>query len=240
MDAGTDSTGRLIAICGIDGSGKATQTDLLARKAEAEGHRVARVSFPRYGEGFFADLIERYLRGEFARRAADVSPYLAALPYALDRWQAAPEIHQWLQDGRLVLCNRYVPANMAHQGSKLGSEADRRAFVNWVAEFEYGILGLPVPDLCILLDVPPALAVELMTGRNARGGAAEADDIHESDLEHLKATAQVYRQIATEAADPSMAASRGPWAVIECAPAGAVLPPEQIAERVWAEVRKVV
>lgn len=225
--------GRLVAICGIDGSGKATQTELLARRAEAEGFRVQEVSFPRYGQGFFADLIERYLRGEFAERAADVSPYLATLPYALDRWQAAPQLRDWLAAGRLVLCNRYVPANLAHQGSKLPSEAERRAFFEWVARLEYGILELPRPDLHILLEMPPEAAMRLVRERGSRtAGPPQGRDIHEADPGHLQATAAAYRQVAGE--------TSGPWAVIACWHGGAVLPRDEIAGKVWAEVRKML
>lgn len=224
--------GHLIAICGIDGSGKATQTALLAERAEAAGHEVKQVSFPRYGEGFFAELIERYLRGEFAARAADISPYLAALPYALDRWQAAPRLRAWLGGGCVVLCNRYVAANMAHQGSKLPSGAERRAFFEWVSELEYGILELPRPDLHILLDVPPALAAELVTGRRSGAGLAETKDIHERDMAYLEATAGAYREISR--------AGLGRWAVVECAPSGVLLSREEIADLVWREASNVL
>jgi len=229
MEDAPTRKGRLIAICGIDGSGKATQTALLARRAEAAGHAVRQISFPRYGEGFFAELIERYLRGEFAARATEVSPYLAALPYALDRWQAAPRLRAWLAEGCVVICNRYVPANMAHQGSKLPSETERRAFFQWVSELEYGVLELPRPDLQILLDVPPAQAAELVSGRRAAAGLAEAKDIHERDMGHLEATAGAYHEIAR--------AGLGKWAVVGCVRRGVLLSPEEIAETVWREAK---
>jgi dTMP kinase len=224
--------GRLVAICGIDGSGKATQTALLAKRAAAEGWTVEQVSFPRYGEGFFGELIQRYLRGEFAERASDVNPYLAALPYACDRWETSGLLHRRLAEGRLVLCNRYVPANQAHQGSKLAAGDQRRAFVEWVDRLEYGVFGLPRPDLHLLLDLPPALSVGLVEGRNALLGPSRARDIHESDLRHLQDAAAVYRDLA--AGDP------GRWALIACAESGSVLPPDRIARSVWARVRPVL
>jgi len=224
--------GRLIAICGIDGSGKATQSELLAKRAEAEGYPVKHISFPRYGESLFADLVERYLRGEFAARASDVNPYLAALPYALDRWQAAPMLREWLAQGHLTICNRYVAANMAHQGSKLASAAQRRAFFNWVAELEYGVLKLPEPDLHVLLDMPPALAAKLARARKGAAGPPPDRDIHEQDIAYLEATARAYLEIAGE--EP------GRWAIIECARGDGALQRQDIAERLWAEVKCVL
>jgi dTMP kinase len=227
------SLGRLIAICGIDGSGKTTQADLLARRAQEAGLAVRQVSFPRYGEGFFADTIARYLRGEFAARAEDVSPYLAGLPYALDRWQAAGELHRWLAEGALVVCNRYVAANMAHQGSKLAAEQERRAFYGWTQELEYGVLGLPRPRLQVLLDMPCRAALSLTRQRGSRGGMAGGEDIHERDEHHLTATALAYRELAA-------GAWGGPWAIVRCADGDVPLPPEAIAEDVWREVQRVL
>jgi dTMP kinase len=197
------------------------------------GMPLREVSFPRYGQGFFADLIERYLRGEFAVRAADVSPYLASLPYALDRWQASVDVRAWLQAGDFVLCNRYVPANMAHQGSKLADGAERARFFDWVARLEYEVLGLPGPDLQVLLSIPPEVAVGLMAGRAARTQALGAGDIHERDLGHLKATAQAYAELAARGAG-------GRWAIVECCRDGAIRAPEEIADVVWAEVAALV
>lgn len=233
MPAREPARGRLVAICGIDGSGKTTQSELLARKVRGEGLRVREVSFPRYGQGFFADLIERYLRGDFAARAADVSPYLASLPYALDRWQASGDVRTWLEAGDFVLCNRYVPANMAHQGSKLSDAAARRGFFEWVARLEYGVFGLAQPDLQVLLDVRPEVATALMAGRQARTRALESGDIHEADAGHLEATALSYRELASLEVG-------GPWAVVECCGAEGMKPANLIAGLVWAEVRAVL
>jgi len=220
------AAGRLVALCGIDASGKATQTDLLAARARTAGLTVHSISFPRYGQGFFADLIERYLQGEFAERAADVSPFLASLPYACDRWEAANEIRRWLAAGALVLCNRYVPANMAHQGSKIVDDAERREFIAWEERLEYEALALPRPDLHILLDVPTALAERMVRRRNAEAGRPDGQDIHERDSEHLARTAAVYRELA--AADPER------WRVVTCAGGDALLPREEIADSVWS------
>jgi dTMP kinase len=225
--------GVLVAICGIDGSGKTTQSELLAERVRDTGLRLREVSFPRYGQGFFADLIERYLRGDFAARAADVSPYLASLPYALDRWQASAQLWDWLAAGDFVLCNRYVPANMAHQGSKLTDADTRRAFFQWVERLEYEVLGLPWPDLQVLLSIAPHVAANLMTGRAARTEALETGDIHERDMGHLDATARAYRELAELEAG-------GAWAVVECCGGDSMRPPEQIADLVWAEVSRMM
>ncbi len=77
----------------------------------------------------------------------------------------------------------------------------------------------------MLLEVPTDVAVALRRERDAREGRAEGHDIHEADLSYLRATAEAYRQVA--------AMTPGPWAVVQCAKAGRMLPPERIAESVW-------
>ncbi len=224
--------GRLVALCGIDGSGKTTQAELLARRVGDAGHTVEVISFPRYEEGFFGDLIRQYLRGDFAGRAVDVDARLAALPYACDRWEALPRLRGWLAEGKAVICNRYVPANMAHQGAKIEEAAERRSFYGWIDRLEYEVFGLPRPDLQVLLRVSPAVAVSLLRARGADARICSEEDIHESDADYLQATARAYEEVARH--------TRGPWAVIPCAEGSEMLPPERIAEAVWECVGPVL
>src|SRR3990167_2931232 len=118
--------GVFIVLEGADGSGKTTQFKLLAERLRAVGHDVAVFDFPRYDEpsSYF---VKRYLNGDYGP-ASEVSPYTASLFYALDRFEAAPAIKQALAAGQIVLSNRYVGSNMAHQGSKFGTLAEQRKY----------------------------------------------------------------------------------------------------------------
>ncbi|NTU50990.1 MAG: hypothetical protein HGA94_00920 [Candidatus Aminicenantes bacterium] len=93
--------GKLIVIDGTDGSGKATQTELLRRRLRREGKRVRTISFPRHGHpsGY---MVERYLAGDFGT-AAQVGPYRGSMFYALDRYAASFQIRKWLADGDVVI-----------------------------------------------------------------------------------------------------------------------------------------
>jgi dTMP kinase len=224
--------GRLLAVCGTDGTGKTTQTRLLVQWARETGLPVETMSFPRYEEGFFGGLIRRYLQGEMAGRAGEVDPYLAALPYACDRWEAAPQLREWLAEGCLVVCNRYVPANMAHQGAKIREEEERARFYRWAVELEYDVFGLPRPDPHLLMDLPTDLSARLLSGREADERPEGGSDIHERDTEYLRATAEAYREIART--------MPGRWVVVECAEEGRLLSPEAIAEQVRAAVTRLM
>ena len=152
--------GLLLAIEGIDGAGKGTQAARLAETAAERGRRVASFSFPLYDDNPFSRAVADYLNGEFGT-ADEVHPELAALLYAGDRFHARPRIVSALQENDLVVCDRYVASNQAHQGGKLTGEA-RRRLLDWLEEVEYGEFALPRPQLVILLDAPVALARRLV------------------------------------------------------------------------------
>ena len=163
----------LLAIEGIDGSGKGTQSGRLCETAAAKGYRAASFSFPLYDGNPFSRAIADYLNGEFGA-ADDVHPELAALLYAGDRFHARPRLVAALEEHDLVVCDRYVASNAAHQGAKLEGAA-RRRLLDWLEEVEYGELG----------------------GRKAaRGYTTLEADIHEADAGHSGATREVYLELA--------------------------------------------
>ena len=218
-----------MVICGIDGSGKSVQAKALVRRAEEEAVPARSISFPRYGQGFFAEVVARYLRGEFGADASSVDPHMASIPYAGDRWEAAPQIREWLADGCLVVCNRYVSANLAHQGGKMTDPAERQAFFDWVIELEYGVFQIPRPDLHVWLDMDPDVAVRLIDRKEDRSYLRQSRDIHEN-IEHLEATREVYRTLCQ---------SGEGWVAVPCSDDGEPRDVDEIAAEVWENVRQV-
>jgi dTMP kinase len=209
--------GKLIALEGIDGSGKRTQLDLLAHELDARGLATFRISFPRY-ESFCGELVGRYLNGEFGPLGA-VDPHLSALLYAGDRLEAKPEIEAALSSGKIVLADRYIGSNMAHQSERVPPER-REEFFAWLKRLEYGLYGLPVEDLVVYLRVPVAEAHRLVGLKSARAYTNLKHDIQEADIRHLEQTAIIYDRLATEAN----------WVRIDCTNtvSGALYSPEEI------------
>src|SRR5271165_6112585 len=121
--------GKLIALEGIDGSGKRTQLDLLTSALEARGLSTFRISFPRY-QSFYGKLVAQYLNGEFGTLAI-VDPHLSALLYAGDRLEAKPEMEAALALGKIILADRYIGSNLAHQGSRV-PPANQEEFFAWL------------------------------------------------------------------------------------------------------------
>lgn len=184
--------GKLIAIEGIDGTGKETQARMLKDGLQARGDTACVVSFPRYGRSHGADIVQQYLKGQFGQ-ATEVPALLASLPYAIDRAEAIDELDALLKEYDYVILDRYVSSNIAHQGAKMEDASEQLAFFNACWAIEYGILGVPRPDLTILLDIPTDIAMERISGRNA---GRRVTDGHEGDADYLIRVASTYELAA--------------------------------------------
>ena len=216
--------GKLIVIEGTDGSGKSTQFDLLAQRLEQEGRAFRRLRFPRYDQPSSA-LIRMYLGGDFGADPDAVNAYAASTFYAVDRY--ASFVQDWqggYQGGGLFLSDRYTTSNAVHQGGKVPPQ-EREAFFRWLYDLEYDRMGLPKPDLVVLLDMPTDLSQQLLRHREA--DTHTSADIHEQDAAYLSRC----RETAREAAD------HYGWAVVSCAKDGQLRPVEDIHQEVYALVR---
>ena len=174
--------GKLIVFEGTDGSGKSTQFARLCRRLEEDGKEFRRLIFPQYDKPSSA-LLRMYLNGEFGSHPEDVNPYAASTFYAVDRYASWKQTWgEYYRQGGLVLSDRYTTSNAVHQASKT-PEPRRGAFFEWLADFEYGKLGLPQPDLVIYLDMPTEKAVENL--RRRESVTHTKGDIHEVDTAYL-------------------------------------------------------
>lgn len=217
--------GKLIVIEGTDGSGKSTQFELLAARLEREGRTFRRLRFPRYQEESSA-LIRMYLGGAFGEDPEAVNAYAASTFYAVDRY--ASYLQDWKTDyehGALFLSDRYTTSNAVHQGSKLPEE-ERRNYLRWLEELEYEKMGLPKPDLVICLDMPTALADQLMRKREQSTNTHA--DIHEKDHDYLARC----RSAALDVAEHSG------WTVISCGRDGVLRTVDDIHEEIYSHVLK--
>jgi dTMP kinase len=220
--------GSFIAMEGIDGAGKRTQLELLARWLADRGVPHARISFPRY-DSFFGRLVGQFLDGRFGK-LDQVDPHFSALLYAGDRLDAKSEMNDILQhQSRILIADRYVGSNLAHQTARC-APAQRDEFLRWLKELEYRVYGLPVEDLVVYLRVPAAVAHRQVAQKTARDYTARSHDLQEADLRHLQDAATVYDQLAGA---PN-------WVTVECCDArGALRSPEAIHADVVRAVEKL-
>ena len=207
--------GTLIAIEGLDGSGKNTLARALTGRWRSEGRSVATLSFPRYGANIHADLVRDALYGRLGDLTDSV--YGSALLFALDRRDAAAQIRDLLAGHDVVLLDRYVTSNAAYGAARLGGPDVDTGFPEWIRELELDRFGIPVPDHQLLL----ATTADVAAGR-ARARAAEqshrALDTFESDGRLQTRTAAMYRTLAE-------ARYLSEWTVLAPGPDGSVTAP---------------
>ena len=186
--------GKLIIIEAGDGSGKATQTKALYEHLQKDGHRVHRIEFPDYADDSSA-LVRMYLGGAFGDKAADVNAYAASTFFAVDRFASYQrKWRDYYEAGDIILADRYTTSNMVHQAVKLTDKTERTAFLDWLWDFEFVKLGLPVPDQVIFLDMAPEVADKLIAAR-AQATAVQKD-IHERDTAYLHRCHEAYLELA--------------------------------------------
>lgn len=220
--------GKLIVIEAGDGSGKATQAKRLLEHLKRAGVNVREVSFPDY-ESDSSALVKMYLRGDFGRSAEDVNAYAASAFYAVDRFASFRT--QWRRDYEretVILADRYVTSNMVHQAVKIEDPSDRKAFIDWVDDFEYEKLGLPRPDLVFFLDMKPEVSARLIARRAEMSGQAE--DIHEKDGAYLVKCHELYSALAKE---------RG-WVTIKADDGDEPRGVDEVHEDVWKHVQSLI
>lgn len=210
--------GKLIAIEGVDSSGKGMQAKMLLKRLRKERKPAILVSFPRY-ETFSGQLVKKYLQGKFGS-LKKVRPELAALLYALDRYNAMPFIEKNLRQGKLVVCDRYIASNIAHQAAKLKGKRQQR-FIGWLKKVES---ELPQPDATVFLDLPVSVSIKLMKGR------ARKRDIHELDSEYLKATRRAYLALS----------KKRKWIKIDCKSRQEIRPRQEIHREIWEKLKRLL
>lgn len=210
----------IIALEGIDGGGKSLQTSLLSKRLRDTGCSVAEMAFPVYGE-FFGQEIGNMLSGRTVR-ADQVDSHSMCLWFAMDRFMA----FQNYRDGEAdyLLLNRYTASNAVYQSVR---PIDRGLPDNWpwVKHLEHEVLGLPQPDLYVLLDVDPACAQKNVDNKAPREYiAAGTRDVYESQCDLLTLARERYLAIAAQEQN---------FAVIPCTASGQLDAPEVIAQRIY-------
>ena len=219
-----------IVLEGLDGAGKSTQIRMLRQLFADRSVESEYVHFPRFDSPVYGQLIARFLRGEFGG-VQEVDPYLVALIFAGDRADAAPQIRQWLAEGKAVVLDRYVYSNVGFQCAKLPAGEERDRLADWIVNLEFGHNALPRPDLSLFLDVPFAFTERKLS--EAREGDDRdylqgGQDIHEASLQLQQDVRSVY--LASAAKDTSLR-------VVDCSDAsGAMESPEGIFAKIRAEL----
>lgn len=225
--------GKLIVIDGTDGSGKATQTNLLIKHLKKDKKRVKVIDFPEYYSNFFGKFIGHCLSEQYYN-FVKIHPKIASVLFAADRFESKEKLVRWLKEGNIVIANRYATANQIHQGGKIANTKKREAFIKWLAEMEYGVFKIPRPDAVFYLSVPIPIVMKLIKKRDSqktRGYLGNKKDVAEKDYKHMENSRKSALWLSQT--------QRG-WIKIECMKGKILKRPEVIHEEIYEKVKKVI
>lgn len=183
----------IIAVEGIDGAGKNTLVNAVREAFPA----VEVISFPQYGQNAPARLVQRALYGKMGDLTDSV--YGMATMFALDRHAAVDYLKQFSAGGakadQILLCDRYVASNAAYSMARLQDADPNGQIATWTKDVEFHELGLPLPDLQVLLDTSPEVAAQRARQRAALD-ATRARDEYEKDAGLQDRTFAAYQALA--------------------------------------------
>ena len=184
----------LIVLEGLDGAGKSTQLKMVTSYFSSLGRKVDYLHFPRYTAPLYGELIAKFLRGDFGS-IEQVHPQLVALLFAEDRLDASSLIRSWMNQGHVVILDRYVYSNIAFQCAKLSSQKEADELRDWILDLEFGRFGIPRPTLNLFLDVPIEF-VDAKLKQSRKGGDRSyldgKSDIHEADIRFQEKVRTLY------------------------------------------------
>ncbi len=196
-------TGKLIVIEGTDCSGKETQSRLLKERLIKEGYKVERLSFPMYdtptgkiigacllGKPAMCEELLNVNHSFFPEGGGNVDALAALCYYAADRRYNLPIINKYLEEGYILIVDRYVTSNMAHRGGMIKDKEERIKMYQKIETLEYDLMELPRPHQVLFLYMPYLYACKLKQNRK------EAPDEAEKNSTYLHLGEQAYLELA--------------------------------------------
>jgi dTMP kinase len=190
--------GKIIVFEGVDGSGKKTQFTKLLKLLKHLQIPVKTFDYPQYektaGGKLLANILWRYKEDDKTETERwhyphpdGLSPYLLALPYAVDRAHDKDGIKQAIKDGYVILFNRYWTSNAGHQTGKIRGKDyrnlihERRKFIQYLQDVELVSIGLPKEDIVFYMDVCAETVFKTMSNRETKNDLVEDDDQYQND-----------------------------------------------------------
>lgn len=212
--------GMILAFEGLDGSGKETQTKLLEERLKNDGIKVLRIDFPNY-QSKYSLFVKEYLNGKFDK---EMNPYVISTFFALDRLGIyETKMKTYLNEGYVIICDRYVYSNLIYQGCKFDNLEEREKFFDWILNFEYNMCNLLKEEITFFMDVPINISLEIIRSRGEK-------DIYEKDKEFLIKSYENCKNIA----------KKYNLVHIECCSLGKLLPINEINDRIYEHVLKIL
>ena len=175
-----------VVLEGIDGAGTHTQSDILKNFLEKNGKKVLLIRYPDYGPNKEnpTQPIGKIIH-EFLHKKYELNTETQFLLYSTDMVKDIEKIKNALEEGKIVIADRYFISTLAYQGLQ-GFPLEKA--------IQYAkIFGLVEPDLVILLDISAETSLERKM--KEKGGKV---DRFEENLEFQKRLRKFYLKLAKE------------------------------------------
>ncbi len=144
------TVGKFITFEGGEGTGKSTQTVLLADYLSDQGHKVLLTREPGGSDG--AELIRALLVSGDVGRWSPITEVLLLYAARSDHWINV--IAPALERGEWVICDRFADSTLAYQGYGHGVD---RVFIH---KLYTAVIGTRQPDWTFMFDLDPAVGVQ--------------------------------------------------------------------------------
>jgi dTMP kinase len=144
---GAETMKQFVTFEGIDGSGKSTISKLISEKLQSAGYDVVWTFEPT------DSAVGKYVQ-ECIRSQSD--PFVISFTFIVDRIQHCKKIQQWLYEGKIVLCDRYVESTYAYQAAQLEEQVKNP--LKWLRELSIGRILVPDRTFLFVIDPKTSLA----------------------------------------------------------------------------------
>ena len=142
----TEEMKRFITFEGIDGSGKSTVSKLVYEKLKSEGHDAVLTFEPT--DGYIGKMVQKCIE-------ADSDPFVTAFTFIADRIDHCKQIKKWLDEGKIVLCDRYAESTYAYQGAQMQDIVNNP--IKWLQELSKDRIIIPDRTFIFVIDPDKSL-----------------------------------------------------------------------------------
>ena len=132
---------------GIDGSGKSTISKLVYEKLKSQGHNVVLTYEPT--DTWIGKCVQKCIE-------SNSDPFVTAFAFIADRREHCKEIQKWLEEGKIVLCDRYAESTYAYQGAQLENMVKNP--IKWLKELSTNHIIIPDRTFIFIIEPKKSLA----------------------------------------------------------------------------------
>jgi dTMP kinase len=220
--------GKIIVIEGAsDGIGKTTQLEELKKHLKNDKVPIVTHHFPTY-RTFQGAPATKYLAGVFGPPENN-SPYFINSIYAIDRacsWRL--KLKKQYDLGKVLLLDRYTTSSLIYQVAHFDDIEEKKAFIDYIIDFEYNKLEIGKPDKVLFLYTPYNIVKKLREERTANDGIT--NDVYEKNDDFLKKSYE----------NAVFVANYLGWDIIDCTKNNKMAPVSEIHEKIYEKVSELL